>query len=448
MELARSARDETPYRAKLSPSSVAAIASSVFARSESRASRAGFSVSDAEPIEMRAGAEARRTERRMERRTGRRRAGPMLRAEVEASRGGRRAGRGATGGREGSGVPGIWRSYGRAYSTLDGAGGGDVLPAHAVRQAAVPCSVPGAEFQVWFEDVAAAVRAAVRCAFVMSWEIQVYGNGCNSAGRERYGPVVRIVTVSHSTGWLPWTALARADRMLSMLTPHRQLVVPALLIILAACANGTDELMPGYYEEQAGGGGSGGGGGEGGAGGVDASSSSRASSSVSSSSAGVGGAGGEGGSSDGGGGEGGATGECDYGSPNTCAGAEDLGEISGDDGGDELTVTGTTSKWFKIKIVDLDDEASSEHFRATLRSPPGMNFDLIVYEGGLDAPDCFASGVRGQGTPESFYATWDDFPILDDHRWFSLEVRHVDGTTCGDDAAWTLTVSGNNAALP
>ncbi|WP_437317947.1 hypothetical protein [Sorangium sp. So ce385] len=120
----------------------------------------------------------------------------------------------------------------------------------------------------------------------------------------------------------------------------------------------------------------------------------------------------------------------------------------GDDGGDELTVTGTTSKWFKIKVIDWEDEASSEHFRATLTSPPGMNFDLIVYEGGLDAPDCFASGVRGQGTPESFYATWDDFPILDDHRWFSLEVRHVEGTTCGDDAAWTLTVSGNNAALP
>ncbi|WP_437814678.1 hypothetical protein [Sorangium sp. So ce1078] len=243
-----------------------------------------------------------------------------------------------------------------------------------------------------------------------------------------------------------------------MHTPCRLLVVPALLFTLAACANGTDELMPGYYEEQAGGGGSGGGGGEGGAGGVDASSSSSSrSASSSSSSAGAGGAGGEGGeggeggSSDGGGGEGGdggGAGECDHGSPNTCLGAEDLGEISGDVEADELTVTGTTSKWFKIKIVDNDDEASSEHFRATLTSPPGMNFDLIVYEGDINAPDCFASGVRGQGTPESYYATWDDIPIVGDHLWFSLEVRHAEGTACGEDATWTLTVSGNNAALP
>ncbi|WP_437578124.1 hypothetical protein [Sorangium sp. So ce887] len=243
--------------------------------------------------------------------------------------------------------------------------------------------------------------------------------------------------------------------MLSMLTPCRLLVAPALLLTLAACANGTDELMPGYYEEQAGGGGSGGGD-EGGAGGADASSSSRASSSSSSSSssAGVGGAGGEGGgggSGDGGGGEGGdggPEGDCDYGAPNTCTGAEDLGEISGDFEADSFKVTGTTSKWFKIKVVDLDDEASSEHFRATLTFPPGMNFDLIVYEGDIDAPDCFVSGVRGQGTPESFYATWDDLPIFDDHRWFSLEVRHVEGTACGEDARWTLTLEGNNAALP
>ncbi|WP_437725353.1 hypothetical protein [Sorangium sp. So ce861] len=238
-----------------------------------------------------------------------------------------------------------------------------------------------------------------------------------------------------------------------MLTPHRQLVVPALVLILAACANGTDELMPGYYEEQAGGGGSGGGGGEGGAGGVDASSSSRASSSASSSSSsagagGAGGEGGEGGSSDGGGGEGGdggAAGECDYGSPNTCTGAEDLGELSGDDGGDSVTLTetGTTSKWFKVYVVDNVNLSSVEQFTATLTSPPGMNFDLIVYEGDISGPDCFASGMRAMGTPkESFSTTWNDALVVDDNRWFSIEVRHVEGTACGSDATWTLTVKG------
>ncbi|WP_437968498.1 hypothetical protein WMF04_04040 [Sorangium sp. So ce260] len=233
-----------------------------------------------------------------------------------------------------------------------------------------------------------------------------------------------------------------------MHTPCRLLVVPALLLTLAACANGTDELMPGYYEEQAGGGGSGGGGGEGGAGGVAASSSSRsASSSSSSSSAGAGGAGGEGGeggSSDSGGG-GGA--ECDYAAPNTCAGAEDLGSVSGDEGADSERVTGTTSKWFKIYVVD-DEQiifTSTESFKATLTSPPGMSFDLIVYQGdpGAAAPDCFVSGVRGQGTPESFTAVWDDIGGSEDGTWFILEVRHVEGTACGDDAQWTLLVQGN-----
>ncbi|HTN92085.1 MAG TPA: hypothetical protein VL242_50795 [Sorangium sp.] len=243
-----------------------------------------------------------------------------------------------------------------------------------------------------------------------------------------------------------------------MHTPGRSLLVPALLLTLAACANGTDNLLPGY-EEQAGGGGSGGGGGAGGEGGdrgVSASSSSRASSSSSSSSSsvGAGGAGGEGeggsGAGDGEGGEGEGTAECDYDAPNTCLGAEDLGAISGDVEADSFMVTGTTSKWFKIKLVDLADEFSSEHFRATLPSPLGMNFDLIVYPGeiSVDAPDCFASGVRGQGTPESVYETWDDRFADPDDRWFLLEVRHVEGTACGEDATWTLTVQGNNAALP
>lgn len=234
--------------------------------------------------------------------------------------------------------------------------------------------------------------------------------------------------------------------MRAMHTPGRLLVIPAVLLSLAACANGTDDLLPGYYEEQAGGGGLGG---DGGAGGGDLSVSSSSSSTASSS--GVGGAGGEGGGGEGVGvgvgGDGATPAECDHAAPNTCTGAEELGHISGDVEADSLTVTGTTSKWFKILIVDDADEASAEHFRATLDSPPGMNFDLIVYQGGIDAPDCFVSGVRGQGVPESFYVTWNDRFIDPDDRWFVIEVRYVEGTACGEDAKWTLTVLGNNAAL-
>lgn len=232
-----------------------------------------------------------------------------------------------------------------------------------------------------------------------------------------------------------------------MHTPGRQLLVSALLLTLAACAVGTDDLQPGY-EEQTGGGGSSSGG-QGGAGGVDASASS-SSSSVSSSSAsssGAGGAGGEGLGGEGLGGEGGSGGavaECDYAAPNTCDRAEDLGAISGDVGADTITKTGTTSKWFKVYVEDdFTIPPRTENFQVTLTSPPGMNFDLIVYQGTIDAPDCFVSGVRGQGTPESFMATWNDQLIVDDHLWFSIEVRHVEGTACGEDARWILEVKGN-----
>ncbi|WP_437781529.1 hypothetical protein [Sorangium sp. So ce1097] len=234
-----------------------------------------------------------------------------------------------------------------------------------------------------------------------------------------------------------------------MHTPGRQLLVSALLLTLAACAIGTDDLQPGY-EEQAGGGGSGGGrAGEGGAGGRDASASSSSSSSSASSSSvsssGAGGEGGEGGGGEGLGGEGGGVViECDYAAPNTCAGAEDLGAISGDVGADTITKTGTTSKWFKVYVEDdFTIPPLTESFQVTLTSPPGMNFDLIVYQGTIDAPDCFVSGVRGQGTPESFMTTWNDRSIADDHLWFAIEVRHVEGTACGEDARWILEVKGN-----
>ncbi|WP_437897743.1 hypothetical protein [Sorangium sp. So ce124] len=231
-----------------------------------------------------------------------------------------------------------------------------------------------------------------------------------------------------------------------MHTPGRLLVIPAVLLTLAACANGTDDLLPGYYEEQAGGGGLGG---DGGAGGEDLSVSSSSSASVGST--GVGGAAGEGGDAsnegdEAAGGDGGAAAECDYAAPNTCALAADLGTLPGDDGADWAveTATGTTSKWFKVRVMDEVNWPGSERFRATLTSPPGMNFDLIVYQGEVEvnAPDCFTSGVRGQGTPESFTTTWNDRTGPDDHLWFIIEVRHVDGIACGEDAKWTLTVEG------
>ncbi|MGK4007493.1 hypothetical protein WMF31_33035 [Sorangium sp. So ce1036] len=253
-------------------------------------------------------------------------------------------------------------------------------------------------------------------------------------------------------------------------TPGRTLLVPTLALALIACANGTNDLMPGY-EEQAGGGGGGVGGEETGNGsGGDAGGAERpasgadrpASSSMSSAGTGSiageagnagtegeGGDGGEGAGGEDGAGEGGEEGggeepACDYGAPAMCSGAEALREIAGDVGSDSVVTRGSTSRWFKINIADDSGSTDRISFTARLTSPPGMNFDLFVYQGDSDAPDCYASGTKGTGSPDEVVAAgWNDVPIFETNRWLSIEVRYVSGTACGSEATWTLTVQGN-----
>lgn len=84
-----------------------------------------------------------------------------------------------------------------------------------------------------------------------------------------------------------------------------------------------------------------------------------------------------------------------------------------------------------------------ESYTVTLESPPGMLFDLYVYAGDSNAPNCLAAAVSGTGSPESFTGQWGDSFGTDDNRWIAFEVRSVSNMPCTSSAEWKLTVVGN-----
>jgi hypothetical protein len=199
---------------------------------------------------------------------------------------------------------------------------------------------------------------------------------------------------------------------------------------LLACATGSD-LEPGF-EQQPGVGGSG----DGGAGAATSSTTSSTSS-----------GGGEGGAGEGGAGGGqGGGGPCDFTAPKSCSIADALPEIKGDDGNDLRTASGTTSRWFHIYVsesVSSPVTFPQLSYTATLSSPPGMDYDLYVYTGDDQGPNCLATPVKGTGNPESVTDTWGDSIAAEDGTWLALEVRYVSGSDCGPGDTWTLEIEGH-----
>jgi hypothetical protein len=140
---------------------------------------------------------------------------------------------------------------------------------------------------------------------------------------------------------------------------------------------------------------------------------------------------------------------CDYDAPDTCATAEIMPAIAGDTGGPTVTRKGTTSKWYKVHIQEQDSGVfeTDLSYTVTLISPPGMDYNLKVYQGPQDgSPDCNASPINGAGSPEVVSASWDDDQGIggeDDSLWLNIEVVYVSGSACDQNAEWTLTVAGN-----
>jgi len=207
---------------------------------------------------------------------------------------------------------------------------------------------------------------------------------------------------------------------------------------LAACATGTTDLPAGGDAQQ--GSGSGGGGGAGGTSGATTTSST----------SGAGG-GGDGGGDQGGGGQGGSPSEgCDYTAPQPCSGAQVLPEVRGDEGNDVQSAGGTTSKWLHVYVSESVSDPFDHpdlSYTAELTSPAGMDYDLYVYTGNDQAPNCQAQGVKGVLNPatgkELVSATWGDSLGDEDGTWITVEVRYVSGDVCAAGDAWALSFRGH-----
>jgi hypothetical protein len=223
-------------------------------------------------------------------------------------------------------------------------------------------------------------------------------------------------------------------------------VLLASLLTLGACAQGNQFEPSGDASNGGRGGGDSGNGGDGtsdgggvsgygGKGGGGGSTDSTSSSDTSS-----------GGTGGGGGGMGGDP--CDFSAPDTCATAEQLADVSGDEG-DTVAVAGAGSKWFKVHVKETDSSVfeTDLSYKVSLSSPAGMDYDLFVKQGPQDgSPNCGAAEVKGSpsGSAESVSQSWDDDQGIggeDDSLWLNIEVRYVSGDDC--DAKWTLTVVGD-----
>jgi len=123
---------------------------------------------------------------------------------------------------------------------------------------------------------------------------------------------------------------------------------------------------------------------------------------------------------------------------------EEIQGIAGDKDTSK-TLSGSTSKWFKVKIAEDSGLLKDIRFKATLTYKGGADFDLFLYKGDKDGVNCLGNAILATGNPESVGDSWGDTALSDDSRWMLLEVRLATGTPCLPGGSWSLLVEGNTA---
>jgi hypothetical protein len=131
---------------------------------------------------------------------------------------------------------------------------------------------------------------------------------------------------------------------------------------------------------------------------------------------------------------------------NTCESAHIIGAVSGDEGADSLKVTGTASQWVWVQVTENDDTIAGSDVlavRATLKSPPGTNFDLYVHSSttGLCGGAPVASSKTPLGADTAGVGVTDVWGVNDSY-YVAVEVRHTFGD-CDPSKPWELTIEGN-----
>lgn len=131
------------------------------------------------------------------------------------------------------------------------------------------------------------------------------------------------------------------------------------------------------------------------------------------------------------------------------------GDTDDPNGPPSLTVEGSTSEWLSIRLTEQDSSwfwPVDLKAKFTLLSPPGVDFDLFVYQADtLQTGDLKCWGPSSQssttGTDEASVSWTDQQPLggQDDSRNVTVEVRRSSGTCDPNDPSkkWSLTIVGN-----
>ncbi len=135
----------------------------------------------------------------------------------------------------------------------------------------------------------------------------------------------------------------------------------------------------------------------------------------------------------------------------SCDKPHDLGSIAGDSDGSSVTAQGDCTQWLRIRANETDHGVLPHGMKltATLVSPPGIDFDLVVYlNEKADTLEC--TTATGQSAvpasrPDVVEAQWGEVwdPIDgDDSRTVSIQVKAKDPSSCGK-GTWALVLEGN-----
>ncbi len=131
--------------------------------------------------------------------------------------------------------------------------------------------------------------------------------------------------------------------------------------------------------------------------------------------------------------------------PNNCLSASDLGTHCGDDVCDVIfacwpvtwkpakAAKGRGSKWFVAGSLECSSCVAETVGLAKLRSPPGTNYDLYVYE---NCGQLVASSKKPAGEDDIIAVEQKDVSGIQAFLYW-IEVRWVSGNTCED---WQLQV--------
>lgn len=123
-----------------------------------------------------------------------------------------------------------------------------------------------------------------------------------------------------------------------------------------------------------------------------------------------------------------------------------LGAIAGDAGAPQVSQSGSSEKWYRVRLSEQNSGAFGVDLlgRVALVPGPGTDFDLFVYCLSCGGALIGSSTNGGQSLDVVSIRNPDDTPIggFDDTFDIVIEVRHFSSNRC---ASWSLTVQGNVA---